>query len=158
MIARSDLKIEIKNQLLKWKKEYELFQDLFSHTAGKNKELALIGDKVIDLILYKRLYSVVKTTELDIGDFKWEIEYRPFNKGLMDSKRQEYFSRNNQAKIFDELELAHMLITQHQIPSINVKHTVFEAIFGAIYLLLDMEETNNFLKKIAILMNYEELI
>jgi len=81
MIARSDLKIEIKNQLLKWKKEYELFRDAFSHTAGKNKELALIGDKVIDLILYKRLYGVVKTTELDIGDFKWEIEYRPFNKG-----------------------------------------------------------------------------
>jgi len=76
----------------------------------------------------------------------------------MDSKRQEYFSRNNQAKIFDELELAHMLITQHQIPRINVKHTVFEAIFGAIYLLFDMEETNNFLKKNAILMNYEELI
>lgn len=158
MIARSDLKIEIKNQLLKWKKEYELFQDVFSHTEGKNKELALIGDKVIDLILYKRLYGVVKTKELDIGDFKWKIEYRPFKKGLMDLKRQEYFSRNNQAKIFDELELADMLIDQHQIPSISVKHTVFEAIFGAIFLLFDMEETNNFLKKIAFLMNYEEPI
>lgn len=78
--------------MLKWKKEYELFREVFSHTAGKNQELALIGDK--DLILYKRLYSAVKITELDIGDFKREIEYRPFNKGIMDSKRQEYFSRN----------------------------------------------------------------
>ena len=158
MNARSELKVEIKNQLLKWKKEYEVFQEVYSHTAGKNQELALIGDKVIDLILYKRLYSVVKTTELDIGNFKWEIEYRPFNKGVMDSKRQEYFSRSNQAKIFDELELEDMLISQHQIPKLNVKHTVFEAIIGALYLLFDMEETNNFFKKIALLMNYKELI
>lgn len=64
MISQSDLKNEIKNQLVKWKKEYALFRDVFSHTAGKNKELALIGNKVIDLILFKRLYSVVKTTEI----------------------------------------------------------------------------------------------
>ena len=158
MSARSELKIEIKNQLLKWKKDYAVFQEVYSHAAGKNRELALIGDKVIDLILYKKLYSVVKTTELGIGNFKWEIEYRPFNKGLMDSKRQHYFSRDNQARIFDELELEDMLITQHQIPKLNVKHTVFEAIFGALYLLFDMEETNNFLAKIALLMNYNELI
>ena len=69
MIARSDLKTEIKNQLLKWKKEYELFRDAFSQTTGKNQEPALIRDKVIDLILYKRLYRAVKTAELDIGDF-----------------------------------------------------------------------------------------
>ena len=51
MSARSDLKVEMKNQLLKWKKKYALFQDAFSHSEGKNQELALIGDKVIDLIL-----------------------------------------------------------------------------------------------------------
>ncbi len=158
MENQSYLKAQIKNQLLKWKKHYELFRDVFSHTAGKNKELALIGDKVIDLILFKKLYSVVKTTEIDLGDdFKWEIEYRPFKKWYMDSKRQEYFSRINQAKIFDELDLENMLITQHQVPSINVKHTVFEAIFGALYLLFDMEKTKEFLKSIAILMGYGEL-
>jgi dsRNA-specific ribonuclease len=103
------------------------------------------------------LSRTIKTAELAIGDFKQKIEYKTFNKGKMDSKRQEYFSRKNQAKIFDELELGHMLVIQHQAPNIKVKHTVFEAIFGALYILFDMEKTKEFLKNIAILMGYEEL-
>ncbi|MFW9873474.1 MAG: hypothetical protein ACFFG0_10245 [Candidatus Thorarchaeota archaeon] len=75
----------------------------------------------------------------------------------MDSRRQRYFRRINQAKILDVLELGDMLITQHQVPSINVKHIVFDAIFGALYLLFDIEKTKEFLKSIVILMGYEEL-
>ena len=105
----------------------------------------MLGDKVIDLILYKKLYNTLKTTEII------------FNKGKMDRKRQEYFNRKKQAKIFDELNLESLLIAQHESPSVKVKHTVLEAIFGALYLLFDIEKTSEFLKKIAILMNYEEL-
>ncbi|MFW9873473.1 MAG: hypothetical protein ACFFG0_10240 [Candidatus Thorarchaeota archaeon] len=41
MDSQSDLKTQIKDQLLKWKKDNELFQDVFFHTKRKNKELAL---------------------------------------------------------------------------------------------------------------------
>ena len=68
-----------------------------------------------------------------------------------------FFNRENQAKIFDELDLKFLLINQHQPINVKVKHRVFKAIFGALYLLFDMGKAYELLKQIGILMKYEEL-
>lgn len=106
----SNLKTEIIKKLSIWKEEHEPIQDAFSHTAGKNKELALIGDKVIDLILYKTLYNIKKTVEFSIGKDTLNFSYRPIKKGKMDSMRQKYFCRAKHVEIFDRLELKNLLI------------------------------------------------
>jgi dsRNA-specific ribonuclease len=152
--TQSNLKTEIKNQLIKWKKEKPFFTDCFSHTDGRNPKIALLGDKVIDVILYERLLKIGKKTNHNSQIHKEEIH---LTKGDMDNKRQYYFSDKNQARIFDKLEIKNLLINQHQEPEKRVKSTVFEAIFGAVYHLFKIEKAREFFTKIAILMDYDEL-
>ncbi len=133
---KSVIKENIRTKIKEWLAESEILKEVFAHYKGRNKELALIGDKVTDLILYKELYP--KSI-----------------KGIMDQKRQKYFSRNNQAILFEKLGLKDFLIKQNQSPlNKKVKHTIFEAIFGALYLLKGMDSAVELLKNISHFMEY----
>jgi len=127
-----------KNELqFKWldfidKKQHQsqLFKVAFTHPSYKgynssvdtNEILELIGDKVLDLILYHFLYKKYANT---------------ISKEHMDNSRKKLMSAAGLAKIFDSFNLKKFLVKppNYDLPlSPNVKHNIVESLIGAIYL------------------------
>ena len=125
---------EIKNNwsdfIDKKQKSSKLFKVAFTHPSYKgynshvetNKILELIGDKVLDLVLYHFLYL----------KYKYSI-----SKKEMDNARQKLMSKQGLEPIFNTLYLEKYLIKPpNHILELNpgVKHNIVEALIGAIYL------------------------
>ena len=123
------IKTKILDKINNLFKENSIFHDAFKHGKGKNPELALIGDKLLDFLLYQKLF----------------YEDESITKGMMDNLRQKYFSRKNHYRIYKILNLD-LLRIQVDIPlsqatNETIADTIFEAIFGAFYLIKNMEDT-----------------
>ncbi len=130
-----ELKETIQTKIKSWIDENEYVKNAFSHSQGKSEALALVGDAIINLIVYKELYP--KNPE----------------KGFMDDARKKIASRKRQYDQFKKLDFKDLLIKPNQINK-KVGHTVVEALFGALYFWKGLEESTDFLKQIDEFMNY----
>ena len=108
----------------------EVFEIAFTHPSYKgynsrkktNEILELIGDKVLDLILYHFLFLRYSHT---------------LSKKEMDDARQDLMSKQGLKIIFDIFDLEKYIIKppKHILElSPGVKHNIVEALIGAIYL------------------------
>jgi len=108
----------------------KLFEVAFTHPSYKgysshvetNEILELIGDKVLDLVLYHFLY----------------IKYaHTISKKEMDDARQKLMSKRGLTTTFDTFNLEKYLIKPpNHFLELNsgVKHNIVESLIGAIYL------------------------
>lgn len=91
-----------------------------------NDRLEAIGDRLLDFILFDRLYN---QTEL--------------NKEEMDNKRQTWLDEHGLAKIYDMLKFnnlgKHIKHQKGLLINNKVKHRIIEALFGAIFIDGDYE-------------------
>ncbi len=121
-------KLKWSNYIYKKQNNSKMFKLAFTHTSYKglyvetNEILELIGDKVLDLILYHLLYKTHAST---------------ISKIEMDNKRQKLMSATGLEIIFDTFNLGNFMIKppNHYLPlNPKVKHNIVEALCGAIYL------------------------
>lgn len=137
--------IEIKN---KWS-EYihnkrntsKLFEIAFTHPSCKgfssqlitNETIELIGDKVLDLVLYHYLHTKYRFT---------------ISKKQMDDFRKKLMSKSGLEKLFDAFNLKNYLIKppNHKLTlSPKVKHNIVESLFGAIYIEDGISKVSEFM-------------
>ena len=124
------IKLELDNYIEQEQKKNALMQKAFIHKSYKNsiphyetnESLEIIGDKVLDLVLYKQLYN---STGGKIA--KWE----------MDQKRQEITSKEGLAPVFDYYNLLRYVKLFDPKTQINdeLKHNIVESLAGAIFLV-----------------------
>lgn len=107
-----------------------LFQKAFVHKSYKNKRLhhltnetlEMIGDKALDLVLYK--YHFTSSEE-------------KIPKKVLDRIRQDKTSKKGLAKVFDFLDLNNHtdLFDRNQKINDKIKHNIVESLAGAIFLV-----------------------
>lgn len=129
-MKNNDTKNKWSDYINKKQQSSKLFQVAFTHPSCKgynsdiesNEILELIGDKVLDLVLYHFLY----------------IKYaHKISKKEMDDARQKLMSKQGLAPNFNIFNLEKYLIKppNHYLElSSGVKHNIVEALVGAIYL------------------------
>jgi len=129
-MSKNELKFNWLDYIDKKQLQSKKFKIAFTHPSNKgynasidtNERLELIGDKVLDLVLYHFLYKKYKNT---------------ISKGKMDNLRQELMSAIGLSKIFDFINLGDFLIKppNYNLPlSPKVKHNIVESLIGAIFL------------------------
>jgi len=129
-MENNENKIKWSDFIDKKQQRSKLFEVAFTHPSYKgynphvetNEILELIGDKVLDLILYHFLFLRYEHT---------------ISKKDMDDARQELMSKQGLKIIFDIFNLEKYLIKppNHFLElSPGVKHNIVEALIGAIYL------------------------
>lgn len=136
-LIRSQRKKYLKSDLVELKEYIEgnlevkpPFQKAFVHKSYKNKlphdktneTLEMIGDKALDLVLYKHLYN--------------ESEGK-ITKEKMDRVRQEKTSKKGLAPIYDRYELQNYadFFDPKQPVNDEMKHNIVESLAGAIFLV-----------------------
>jgi ribonuclease-3 len=126
----SEQKLKWSDYIYKKQNESKMFKIAFTHPSYKiqgssvetNDNLELIGDKVLDLVLYQNLYKKYENT---------------ISKHQMDNLRQRLMSKTGLAYLFDVLNLEPFVNKPPKYDltfNPTVKHNIVESLIGATYL------------------------
>jgi len=143
-MKKSDIsiKLDLEQYIEQKQKKISLMRKAFIHKSYKdtlphhetNETLEIVGDKVLDLVLYKHLYNLFEGKIM-----KWE----------MDRKRQEITSAEGLAPVFDYYNLIRYVKLPNPKQPINnaLKHNIVESLAGAIFLIEGYPKAEKLLKK-----------
>jgi len=137
------IQLDLDKYIERKQKKFALMRKAFIHKSNKNtlpysetnETLEIVGDKMLDLVLYKHLYILFKGKIA-----KWE----------MDRKRQEITSEEGLALVFDYYNLIRYVKLSNQKQPINnaLKHNIVESLAGAIFLVEGYQKAEKLLKKL----------